>query len=258
VIERREEGHVTILRLDHGKASTLDLELLEATEAELARAERDSAAVVLTGTGAIFSAGVDLFRLLDGGEGYLARFLPALVRACERLVSFPRPLVAAINGHALAGGWVFACACDYRVMASGTGRLGVPELQVGVAFPPIALETVRQRTPRHLLDAMVFAGRTFTAEEAERERLVEEVVPPGVLLARAVQVAESMGRIPAEAYRLTKLQVRRPTLERAAAGAPTGAAVDAQWASPEATQAIRAYLERVVGKGGGSAAKGGG
>jgi enoyl-CoA hydratase len=248
VIERRQEGHVTVLQLHHGKASALDLELLDAADAELRRAERDSPAVVLTGTGAIFSAGVDLFRVLDEGEGYLRRFLPALARVCERLVSFPRPLVAAINGHALAGGWVFACACDYRVMAAGNGRLGVPELQVGVAFPPIALEAVRQGTPRHLLDAMIFGGRTYTAEEAERERLVEEVVPAGVLLARAVQLAECMARIPAEAYRLTKQQLRRPTLERAAAAGSTMAEVEAQWTSPEAVAAIRAYVDRVVGK----------
>ena len=250
MIERRQEGHVTVLQLNHGKASALDLELLDAADAELRRAERDSPAVVLTGTGAIFSAGVDLFRVLEEGEGYLRRFLPALARVCERLVSFPRPLVAAINGHALAGGWVFACACDYRVMAAGNGRLGVPELQVGVAFPPIALETVRQRTPAHLVDCMIFAGRTFTAEEAEHERLVEEVVPAGVLLSRAVQVAESMARIPPEAFRLTKEQLRRPTLERAAAAAAVGAEVEAQWISPEATAAIRDYMERLAAKSG--------
>ena len=248
MIERRQEGHVTVLQLAHGRASALDLELLGAMEAELGRAERESAAVVLTGTGNIFSAGVDLFRVLEEGESYLRRFLPALSSACERFVSFPRPLVAAINGHALAGGWVFACACDYRVMADGNGRLGVPELQVGVAFPPIALETVRQGTPQHLLDAMIFGARTYTAEEAERERLVEEVVPAGVLLSRAVQVAEGMARVPAEAYRLTKLQLRRPTLERAAAAAPTAAEVESQWTSPEAFAAIRAHLDRVVGK----------
>ena len=248
MIERRQEGHVTVLQLNHGKASALDLELLDAADAELRRAERDSAAVVLTGTGAIFSAGVDLFRVLEEGEGYLRRFLPALARVCERMVSFPRPLVAAINGHALAGGWVFACACDYRIMADGNGRLGVPELQVGVAFPPIALEAVRQGTPRHLLDAMIFGGRTYNGEEAERERLVEEVVPAGVLLARAMQVAEGMARIPSEAYRLTKLQLRSPSLERAAAAAATAAEVEAQWTSPEAFASIRAYLDRVVGK----------
>src|SRR5262249_32976361 len=77
MIEREERDGVVILRLAHKKASALDLELLQALERALADAS-DAEAVVLTGTGAIFSAGVDLFRVLDGGADYVARFLPAL------------------------------------------------------------------------------------------------------------------------------------------------------------------------------------
>lgn len=250
VIETTRDGAVTVLRLAHGKANALDLELLEALGEALRRLEGEPGAVVITGTGSIFSAGVDLFRVLDGGAAYLQRFLPALTVACERLLAFPRPLVAAVNGHALAGGWIFACAADYRVVAEGRAKLGTPELQVGVPFPPAALETMRLHTPAHLLGRMVFACRTLDVEEASRLGLVEEVVAPAGLVARAVEVAAAMGAVPAEAFRLTKLQVRQPALERARGNASIDAEVAARWAAAETLEGIRAYLGRVVGHGG--------
>jgi enoyl-CoA hydratase len=251
VIETTRDGAVTVLRLAHGKANALDLELLDALTEALRAREREPGAVVITGSGNIFSAGVDLHRLLAGGAGYLDRFLPALDAACERLLSFPRPLVAALNGHALAGGWIFACAADYRVVAAGRFKLGVPELQVGVPFPPAPLETLRLHTPPHLLGRMVFACGTLTVEEAHALGLVEEVVAPEALVARAVERAAAMASIPAESFRLTKQQVRAPAVERIRAAAEVDAEVAARWAAPETAEVIRGYLARVVGKGGG-------
>ena len=136
------------MRLAHGKVSAIDLELLECVVDRLDQIEESSArAIVLAGTGSSFSAGVDLFRVLDGGPDYLNRFLPALSRALVRLFTFPRPVVAAINGHAIAGGCILASACDYRLMALGKGKIGVPELVVGVPFPMIALEILRDLVP---------------------------------------------------------------------------------------------------------------
>ena len=250
MIERRREGDVVVVQLKHNKANALDLELLQALEAELAAAEADGLAVVLTGSGSIFSAGVNLFRVLDGGAPYLERFLPALDSALRRLFTYPRPVVAAVNGHAMAGGWILACACDYRVMAIGYGKLGTPELQVGVPFPPIPLEVLRAAMPPRHLQAMALAGKTFTGDEALRAGLVEEALPPEEVVARAVAVAAEMAKVPAEAYRLTKLQLRRPALDRADAAAEVGEAVRAAWMDEGTARVIRGYLERVVGKAG--------
>ena len=135
MIERSSLGPARVLRMAHGKASALDLEFLQALTAELDAAARDEVrAVVLTGTGSIFSAGVDLIRLRDGGSDYLAHFLPAMHTCFERLFFLPMPTVAAVNGHAIAGGGVLTLACDHRLMARGSARIGlavhglVPEL----------------------------------------------------------------------------------------------------------------------------------
>jgi enoyl-CoA hydratase len=248
MIERHDEGTVTVLQLHHKKANALDVELLGALVAELDAAERDGRAIVLTGSGSIFCAGVDLFRVLEGGEPYLAAFLPALDTGLMRLLTFGRPAVAAINGHALAGGWILACACDQRVMTLGSGRAGLTEMQVGVAFPPVALETVRLATPPTLLPSMVLAARTFTGDEALRAGLVEEAVDAEEVLPRAIAIATSLAKVPAAAYRLTKEQLRKPTLDRIAAAQATTDAVRAQWMTGETVGIIRAYLDRVVHK----------
>jgi enoyl-CoA hydratase len=250
VIESYHQGSVAVLRLCHHKANALDLELLQAVEGELDRLEReDCRAVVLTGHGSIFSAGVNLFRVLDGGEGYLRRFLPALSGALRRLFTFPKPLVAAVNGHAIAGGWAIACAADYRVMADGYGKLGMPELQVGVSYPPLVLEVLRFAVPPGVLSQLVFAGRSFTGAEAAARGLVEACAPPSEVMERAVETARGMGDLPSQAFHAAKLQLRRPAIERAAAAAAAEEEVLAHWCSVEAQEAIRRYLEGALGKG---------
>src|SRR5438128_10003369 len=115
MIETTEHDGIVTMTLDHGKANALDLELCEAITNAIHDASA-ARAVILTGTGSIFSAGVDLFRLINEGARYVERFFPALVETLVELFRFPRPLVAAINGHAIAGGCLMAAAADYRIM----------------------------------------------------------------------------------------------------------------------------------------------
>jgi enoyl-CoA hydratase/carnithine racemase len=95
MIERNIDGGILTLRLAHKRASALDTELLLGLLDELETADDDVRAVVLTGTGSIFSAGVDLFRLTEGGAAYVQRFLPLLSRFLRALFAFPKPVVAA-------------------------------------------------------------------------------------------------------------------------------------------------------------------
>src|SRR5262245_60635855 len=203
MIERTLQDGILTLRLAHGKASALDVKLLDALLRELAGAAEDVRAVVLTGTGSIFSAGVDLFRLTQGGADYVHRFLPALSRLLQALFAFPRPVVAAANGHAIAGGCVIVLAADVRLMAGGRGRIGLPELLVGVPFPAAALEVVRFGVPRGKLQSLIYTGRTLPPQEALAAGLVDEVVPAERLQARALEVARDLAQIPPQVYRLT-------------------------------------------------------
>jgi enoyl-CoA hydratase len=251
MIHIEPRGPATVLRLDHGKVNALDTELCEELERCLGEVGSDTpGAVVLTGTGSVFSAGVDLFRVLDGGRRYVESFLPALTRSFEALFTFPRPVVAALNGHAVAGGAILAWACDHRVMARGTGRIGVPEQRVGVPFPTLALEILRHGCPPAHLQELVCGGRTYTPEEALAWGLVDELAEADAVLERALEVAATYAAIPAATFRLTKRQLRRPSLERTEAYAPTfDREVTEIWSAEETREVIQSYLERTLGKG---------
>lgn len=236
MIERTETDGIVTLRLAHGKASALDIELCDELRRQL-DASRDARAVILTGTGTIFSAGVDLFRLTDGGAPYVERFFPALRDALETLFTFPRPVIAAANGHAIAGGCLMVAACDYRLMSAG--KIGVPELLVGVPLPAIAAEILQFAAGR---DAqwLAYTGGTITPEEALGRGLIDEVVAPDFLMSRANEMAQRLAAAPADAFRITKLQFRRR--------ADLDGEALAVWSRPDVHAHIREYLSVTVRK----------
>jgi enoyl-CoA hydratase len=216
MIERTDDDGVAVLTLAHGPVNAMDLDLLNTvTETFEGLADDPARAVVLTGSGRSFSAGVDLRAFLDGGEDYAKEFLPALSEALTTVFSFPRPVVAAVNGHAIAGGAVLACAADHRVMAAGRGRIGTPELLVGVAFPRAPLDIVVHAVGERVARDLVFRGETLPPEEALSVGLVDEVAPPEEVVDRALAVARRLGdTIPGDAFAHTKRQLRRHVLER--------------------------------------------
>jgi enoyl-CoA hydratase len=247
-VERR--GRVAIVHMQHGKANALDVEFCNGMVAQLEDLRLSSMrAVVLTGQGRIFSAGVDLLRVLNEGPAYIERFLPSLISLFETVFCFPKPVVAAINGHAIAGGCVLACAADHRLMALEPGRIGVTELLVGVPFPAIALEIMRfAAAPQHFQE-LLYSGATVRGEDAARQGLVHATADPAQLVERAVSAAETYAAVPPEAFAHTKQQVREPVMQRIREDGPRfDAAMKDIWAAPGTIAAIRDYVARTLKK----------
>lgn len=241
---------LAVVTMQHGKANALDIEFCEALAARfVALRSSDTRAVVLTGQGKIFSAGVDLKRLAAGGGAYARQFLPALHKLYETVFFHPQPVVAAINGHAIAGGCVLACCADRRVMANAAGRIGVTELLVGVPFPALAFEIVRYAVPARYLPEFTLSGATYETDAALDRGWIDEVAEPDALLADAAAMARELALLSPPAFAQTKLQLRQPVSERLAlSGETTDKTVTDIWAAPETQAHIRAYVERTLKK----------
>lgn len=238
------EDGIAVVRLEHGKVNVLDLELLQAITATLAELE-DADAVVLTGAGRAFSAGVDLKRLLDSGPDETEEFLLALDAALRGLYDFPRPAVAAVNGHAIAGGCILVQACDYRVMSAGT--IGVAELRVGVPFPTAPFEIFRTAVGPRAAE-LVLSGRTVGPDEALALGMLDAVAEPDDLLDVALARAAELGRIPRTTFTHTRNQLRGETRRRIAAAADEDARTRALWQTDEIRDAVRGYLDRLAAR----------
>jgi len=235
-----ERGPVSVVTIENGPVNVLDLETVQALTTTLTDLV-DAPAVVLTGAGRAFSAGVDLKRLVEGGAPYTRDFVIALGGLFRAVFDHPRPLVAAVNGHAIAGGCVIAASCDYRYMSAGT--IGVTELLVGVPFPAAALEAIRFAAgPRTA--QLVLTGRTLPPADAVAAGLVDEVVEPAALLDTAVARATALASIPAVSFAITKTALRAEP-SRLMAGGASEEVIDV-WTSEPIRASITAYLKKLA------------
>jgi enoyl-CoA hydratase len=161
----------------------------------------------------------------------------------------PKPVVAAINGHAIAGGAVLACCADRRIMARGEARIGVTELLVGVPFPALAFEIVRFAVPQRYLPEFTLSGATYESEEALARGWIDDVAEPADLLQDAIAVAQELALLSPPAFAQTKKQIRQAVSERyAASGAATDEAVAAIWTAPKTLGYIQNYVARTLKK----------
>lgn len=249
MINVRIEDGIAVLTLAHGKANALDTEFCNALADRFDALRSDPAkAVVIIAEGKIFSAGVDLKRLSEGGADYVRQFLPSLHRLYEAVYFHPKPVVAAINGHAVAGGCILAACADRRIMAFGSGRIGVTELLVGVPFPPLAFEVVRSAVPERFLAEVTYSGATYDTDAALERGWIDETAEPDELMEDALAVAQELAELSPLAFAQTKEQIRQPARDRVAQSGAVEKAVTEIWCAPETLARIRDYVARTLRK----------
>jgi enoyl-CoA hydratase len=196
---------VRVLTLDRPPANVLEETLLVEIDTALRAAERDDAvrALVLTGAGAFFSGGFDL--AAPRRDAAQARALRTLYRDVHvRLLAFPKPTLAQLSGHAIAGGLVLVLACDYRLGAVGEYKVGLNEVAIGASFPRAALEIVRLRLPHARASELLLGAALYPAGQALRLGIVDELLPPETLADTVARRAARMGAFPRETYAHTK------------------------------------------------------
>jgi enoyl-CoA hydratase len=243
-----EPGRVAVVTLDRPPANALNRAFFDELIALLDRLRApDVGAVVVTGTGRFFSAGLDLFEVF----GYPPREFDEFTRRFDAgfgaLFAFPKPVVAAVNGHAIAGGAVLAATADFRLVGEGEGRMGFTEILLGVPFPVSVLEIARYACAGPALPELLYHGRTYLPRDAHARHLADEVVPAAELLPRARALAEDLAGRPRAAFEQTKVSLRADVLRRLESARRDGDPVWDVWRSAETHAAVEAYRARTLG-----------
>ena len=205
-----DEGLATIV-MDDGKANVMSLAMLQALGAALDRAQAEAGAVLIVGRPGMFSGGFDLAVFKGEAEAQFL-MLEAGAKMAERLLSFPRPVVAACTGHAIAmGAFILLCA-DVRIGVDQGARIQINEVQIGLTLPHFAIEVARQRlAPAHFNRAAVTA-EPYAPQQAVVAGFLDEVVPADTLGAVARERALRLLKLHADAFTATKARLRGPTL----------------------------------------------
>ena len=210
-----QEGDVTVVRIDRPPANALDADLQAEGVAVLAELRaQEPAAVVVTGRDGYFSAGVDLKLAPELDPAGERATVDSMNRLFAALYSFPRPVVCAVNGHAIAGGLVLALCGDYRV-AADSGRLGLTEVRAGVPLPAVAMAAVRAELSPPTARRLALGAQLIDARQALALGVVDEVVEPAEVMPRALAVARELAELPPATFARVKLDLRAPTAERA-------------------------------------------
>jgi enoyl-CoA hydratase/carnithine racemase len=214
-IHIEEAGDVAVVRIDRPPANALDLDLLAEGHAVRERlAGEEPGAVVITGRERFFSAGMDLKAAPELSPSEQRATVDGINRLFSGWYSFPRPVVAAVNGHAIAGGLILALCADHRVCVTSEGaKLGLTELRAGIPYPAAAIGVVRAELPAPAARRLVLGAALVGPQEALELKVVDELREPDELMPRALEVAGEMAALPRSTYTAVKRQLRGPAIE---------------------------------------------
>ncbi len=202
---------IATVTMDDGKVNAMSIAMLEALHAALDRAEADGAVLLLTGRVGMFSAGFDL-KVFTQGRPQTLRMLRLGATLCERMLSFPAPVVVACTGHAYPMGAFLMLSADRRIGAAGEFRIGLNEVAIGISLPLFAVEVARHRLTPAAFHRTV-TGEMWTPEDAIGAGFLDELAAPEQLAARALEVAHSLRALDVASHRTTKERVRSQVLD---------------------------------------------
>jgi enoyl-CoA hydratase/carnithine racemase len=171
-------------------------------------------AVILTGRGSFFSFGFDIPEFMDYPKDEFRRFIMSFSELVQRIFVFPKPVVAALNGHTVAGGCVLAIACDRRVMAGGKAKIALNEITLGASVFTSIAEILKYTVGPGTAQLLLYTGKMISAEEALALGLVDKAVSAEDIYSEALGAANELAGWDAFAFGSIKRLLRKETLER--------------------------------------------
>ena len=239
------------LRLARPPVNALDPDLVRSLRKAVEAAPREGArGIVLSGRPGMFSAGLDVPALLQIARDELRVFWNDFFGLCGAIASSSVPVVAAITGHAPAGGAVLSIMCDYRVMADGAFKIGLNETQVGLAVPAPVQGALRRLVGAYRAERLMVAGAMLDATDAKAVGFVDELVATDLVVPRAVAWLGELLKLPPVAMSQTRAIARADFV--ALFADPAALRVDDVleiWFSPEAQAVLHALVARLKSKG---------
>ena len=203
---------VAVMTMDDGKANALSQEMIDALHGCLNRAEHEARAVLLMGREKRLSGGFDL-RVITSGPAAARTLVTAGAELMLRLYTFPRPVVVACTGHALAAGAILLLVADARIGAEGEFKIGLNEVAIQLTLPVFAMELARDRLSKRHFSAAVTQARIFDPIMAKDAGYLDATVKPEVLFDTALDHARRLAALPDPAFRATKQRERAATVK---------------------------------------------
>jgi len=206
-VEIADSEGVAVVKLSRGTTNPINLELIHdlSDYLKVTREDTKISGLVLTSANEkFFSIGFDIPGLIDLEEKDFREFYKAFNRLCLDMYIFPKPIVAAITGHAVAGGCIIAICCDYRFISEGKKLMGLNEIKLGVPLPYPADRILRQivddRSARRILDT----GDFFPPEETLSMGLVDSMMPLDQVISASIDKVKAIFSHSLEAFRMIK------------------------------------------------------
>jgi Delta3-Delta2-enoyl-CoA isomerase len=214
----KEDGVATVC-LARGKVNALNDAVVQQLYDTFADLEKDDSvrAVVLTGSGKFFSFGFDIPEFLGYPRTLFTKYIDGFTKLCTYLFQFPKPIIAALNGHTVAGGCMLAMACDRRIMVEGKAKIALNELGFGASVLAGTTEMLRYWVGSKNAEEVLFSGKMYSAGEAKQIGLVDDVTPAEQLKIHAETVAREYGSKDLRAFASIKNLLRKPVADQFAA-----------------------------------------
>ena len=212
-VQYKLQDQVATIRIDDGKRNALSPQVLREINQALDRAESDRAIVIMTGRESVFSAGFDLHVMKRGGINAL-RMLRAGYAMTARVMSYPYPVIAACNGHALAMGVFLMLSADYVIGSRGDFKIAANEVAIGLTMPRVAAAMLRHRLNPAAFQRAVTLSEYFDVDSATGAGFFDELVDPADLIPRAETCAGDFKTLDPLAHTTSKRRIRASLIRK--------------------------------------------
>ncbi|TVZ55791.1 enoyl-CoA hydratase [Lutibacter sp. Hel_I_33_5] len=211
-VKYQSEENYAIITINNGKANAISHEVIEGLNTSFDKAEEDNKVVILTGQPRIFSAGFDLKVMTKSPESAKELVTKGSLLSL-RMLSFPKPIIIACSGHAIAKGAFLLLSSDYRIGVEGEFKIGLNEVMIGMTMHHAGIAIAKSRLSEVYLNRCVNNAEIFNPKDAIKAGFFDIIVPENHLLPTAIKVAEMSAKLNRKAHAETKLKVRKPHLD---------------------------------------------